>query len=140
MQVTINVDETMFAEVIDKELKALSSEDLKEVIISAIGEYLRQDNYKHTEELIFKDPSYAKYNKEFTSLMDQMVKSADYSGLQDIVNKCIEEVKSNYEHLLVKAISASIIGGLINDHQFSEAVRREVEYVLCDQKNKYRGW
>lgn len=32
MQVTINVDETMFAEVIDKELKALSSDDLKEII------------------------------------------------------------------------------------------------------------
>ena len=138
MQVTINVDETMFAEVIDKELKALSSDDLKEIIFTAVGEYLRQSDYKHTEELIFKNPS--TYNKEFTPLVDRMVKSADYSGLQDIVDKCIEEVKSNYEHLLVKAISASIISGLSYDYQFSEAVRREVAAVLDAKENQNRGW
>ena len=140
MQVTINVDETMFAEVIDKELKALSSDDLKNIILEVVSEYFRRDNYKHTEELIFKNPSTNYYNKEFTPLMTQMVKSADYSGLQDIVDRCIEEVKSNYDHLLIKSISAAIIGGLTYDYQFSEAVRREVTAVLEDQKNKDRGW
>ena len=140
MQVTINVDETMFAEVIDKELKALSSDDLKKIIIEAIGEYFRRDNYKHTEELIFKNPSSAYYNKEFTPFVDQMMKSADYSGLQDIVDKCIEEVKSNYEHLLIKSISAAIVGGLTYDYQFSDAVRREVTAVLDEQQNKNKGW
>lgn len=140
MQVTINVDETMFAEVIDKELKALSSDAIKEIILTAVGEYLRQSNYKHTEELIFKNPSTNYYSKEFTPLVDRMVKSADYSGLQDIVDKCIEEVKSNYEHLLVKAISAAIIGGLSYDYQFSEAVRREVMAVLDAKENQNRGW
>ncbi len=138
MQVTINVDETMFAEVLDKELRALSSDDLKKIILEAISEYFRLDNYKHTEELIFKNPS--AYNKEFTPLMDQMVKSADYSGLQDIVDKCIEELKSNYEHLLIKAISAPIIGGLCYDYQFTEAVRREVMAVLNDRENQNQGW
>ena len=140
MQVTINVDETMFAEVIDKELQALSSDDLKKVVLKAISEYFRQDNYKHTEELIFKNPSSAYYNKEFTPLMNQMVKSADYSGLQDIVDKCIDEVKSNYEHILIKSISAAIIDGLTNDYQFSQAVRDEVAVVLSNQKNQDRGW
>lgn len=69
-----------------------------------------------------------------------MVKSADYSGLQDIVDKCVEEVKSNHEHLLIKSISAAIIGGLSYDYQFSEAVRREVVAVLDAQKIKDRGW
>lgn len=41
MQVTINVDETMFAEVIDKELQALSSDDLKKIILEVISEYFR---------------------------------------------------------------------------------------------------
>lgn len=140
MQVTINVDDSMFAEVIDKELKALSSDDLKKIILEVISEYFRQDNYKHTEELIFKNSSSVYYNKEFTPLMTQMVKSADYSGLQDIVDKCIEEVKSNYEHLLVKAISASIIDGLTYDYQFSQAVRREVMAVLDAKENQNRGW
>lgn len=140
MQVTINVDETMFAEVLDKELMALSSDDLKKIILEVISEYFRRDNYKHTEELIFKNSSSVYYNKEFTSLMNQMVKSADYSGLQDIVDKCIEEVKSNYEHLLIKSISAAIIGGLTYDYQFSEAVRREVTAVLDSKENQNRGW
>jgi hypothetical protein len=140
MQVTINVDETMFTEVIDKELKALSSDELKKIILEVISEYFRRDNYKHTEELIFKNPSTNYYSKEFTPLMDQMVKSADYSGLQDVVDKCIEEVKSNYEHLLIKSISSAIIRGLRYDYQFGEVIEEHVNIALSKKENQNQGW
>ena len=50
-QVTIEVDEKMFADVINKELEALPKEKIQDIIVESIGEYLRSNNYENIERL-----------------------------------------------------------------------------------------
>lgn len=49
MQVTINIEESQLKEVMEDQLKALNPEALQEIFVQAVGEYLRQNDYKNIE-------------------------------------------------------------------------------------------
>ena len=133
MQVTINVDDNMFSEVASKELAALKSEDIKEIIVQCLGEYLRKDDYKNISQLIVLRES--PYGREyFTPLMNDMIQHADYSKLQDIVDACIAKMKTEYAALLQNALTEALVGGLANSYGMQQAMKDAAHQMLWQDK------
>ena len=138
MEIKIEVSDDMFTELAEKELKALTPEQLQEVILNGISKSLEANDYKLVNDLLFeRGISYS--SKDFTSLAKQMVASADYSKLQGVVDKCIEEIQTNYRNILIDILTNSLVSGLMNSYELyqrlSDSVRAEVYNTLNDMKH-----
>ena len=134
MNITINIDENMFGEVIEKELKALPKEKIQDIIIQGIGEYLRIDDYKNIKPLIVKNHNgYSYYDNEPSDLLIDIMKRTDVSKLQDIADKCIDALSNDYDHILVKVLSNILITGLLS----SSNMRDSLDDVIKESIYKY---
>ena len=119
MEVKINVDESRIPEILEKELNALNAKEIHEIVIECIKQYLSQDNYKNTERLfVYKEKDRYGYTQDTpTDLLYKILKeNIDYSSLQNIIDKCIDELKNNYESLLIKVITEMIATSLANTY------------------------
>ena len=122
MQLTINIDETQLKEVMEEQLKALNPEALQEIFVQAVGEYFRQNNYKNLEQVLFTSSGYYGSDKHLTPTVEKALANADYSKLQDIVDACIDLLKTNYTDLLVDALSSLLIHGLTGSYALQSAI------------------
>ena len=67
---------------------------------------------------------------EPTDLFNDMLKQCDFSGLQDIVDDMIKDLKENYHSILVEVISKRIADSFVNDYRFKSEVADIVNVVL----------
>lgn len=123
MQVTINIEESQLKEVMEDQLKALDPEALQEIFVQAVGEYFRQNNYKNLEQILFTGSGYYSSDRHLTSTVEKALANADYSKLQDIVDACIDLLKTNYTDLLVDALSALLVHGITNSYALQSAIQ-----------------
>lgn len=133
MEVKINVDESRIPEILEKELNALNPKEIHEIVIECIKQYLSQNNYENTERLfVYKKKDYYGYEKdEPTDLLYNILKeNMDYSSLQNIVDKCIDEIKNNYESLLIRIFTEMIASSLNNTHNMQEILSRTIRHEL----------
>lgn len=129
MEVKINVDESRIPEILEKELNALNAKEIHEIVIECIKQYLSQDNYKNIERLfVYKQKDYYGYYKdEPTDLLYKILtENMDYSSLQNTVDKCIDELKNNYESLLIKVITEMIASSLANTYNMKEVILKNI--------------
>lgn len=134
MNITINIDENMFSEVVEKELKALPKEKIQDIIIQGIGEYLRIDDYKNIKPLIVKNHyGYSDYHDEPSDLLIDIMKRTDTSKLQDVTDKCIDALSNDYEHILIKVLSAILSTGLLS----SNNMRDSLDIIIKESIYKY---
>ena len=136
MQITINVDDTMFSEVAEKELKALSSEDMKKVLLAGIAEYLRSHDYAAIDKLLFESCGYYS-GKRPTKLTESLIQaSANYDGLQDVVDKCIDVLKDKYPQLLQDVVARIIVNSLVDSYGLHQAMSDTVTKMLDAERAK----
>lgn len=130
MEVKINVDESRIPEILEKELNGLNPEEIHEVVIECIKEYLSLDNYKNTERLfVYKQKSYydARTQDAPTDLLYKILKeNMDYSSLQNVVDNCIDDIKNNYESLLIRVITDMIATSLANTYNMQEILSKTI--------------
>ena len=139
MQVVINVEDSQLQEVMDKQLKALDSEYLGEVVAKAIEEYFRMDNYKNIEKILFRDTSWTSREKELTPLIQNVISKADYSGLQDVVNNCIDTLKKDYTNILLGAISSMITSTILGSYALQDEIRMVAQDQILRTLNQNQG-
>lgn len=141
IQVTVNIDEKMFDESIGDALKSLKPEEMSEMITNCIKEYLLGKNSKgenNIEKIIYDEvndyfgnshtlkPSY------FTQ---KMLEKLDYSALQEVVDKCINELKENHKDILEKVMLEMIVKGLKSTYNFNEILEDTVKNVICNMNS-----
>ena len=135
-QIVLNVDPEVFQNVVEEGIKALPKEKLQELIVEGIGEYLRANNYANVEK-IFIDVrnDYGYKNIYANDIMRKLVSDCDYSKLQDVVDAAIENLKTNYEQVLIETISGCIIDGLTDRYKFKEAIKEAVHFNMISMQN-----
>lgn len=139
MQITINIEESQLQEVMDQQLKALDSEYLGEVVAKAIEEYFKLDNYKNVEKLLFQQSRYYNAPKEFTPLMYKAVADADYSGLQEVVDVAIDQLKKNYSKILISAVSDMITRSIVDSQSLGDKIRFVAAEEVYSTLNRNNG-
>ena len=115
MELTINVDETKFGEVLQKELDALSKEELVSLIKDGLRNLLVGDTSKTYEHgilmkyFIEKTPSYYGNggNWRATSILEGIIRSTTENKdlwedlVKDIQNDVIKTLKENYKEVIM---------------------------------------
>lgn len=137
MEIKINVDETMFKDVFENELKAFSKEELHSIVRECIVEALRNDAMLKN---IFITPEKDywgnyQYNKP-SEVMMEAARSIDLSpAYTEIKDEMIAALKRDYHGVLERAMSGLIIDGIANDYEFRERMGRIVSETLSRRNN-----
>lgn len=125
MNITINVDETQFKEILDRELKDLPKEDLQEIIKQALTQYI-MSNPELVKNLLITN-RISRYSNEYTPtpIMEDIVKSIDFSKeceevAQALKNKLVGNSRKVLEELMLKSIARSMLEGMKNNGWLEE--------------------
>ena len=116
MNITINIDETQFKEILDKELKELPKEDLQEIIKQAFSQYMLS-NPDIVRNMFVKESSYSYYKYAPTDLMKDIVNGIDFSKeCEEVVQALKKELIGNsreiFEQLILKTIAKNMFDGI----------------------------
>lgn len=115
MELKINIDETQFKDVMEKELKALTPEQLTDIFKEAIKQYLLSDNASAIKNLfVDKDYGYHSCGNRPTALTQNIVAKIDFKQeldpvIQEIKNELLGNSREILEATMFKAIAKSII-------------------------------
>ena len=131
MEIKINVDESMFKNVLENELKALKPEEIHEVLVECIKNYFTQNNYENINKLLFEKNG-AHYGPTIISsdFTKAMIESCDYSELQEIVNESIKILKNDYKNILNNILTDALIHGLVNSYTMTSVLRDTIQIEM----------
>lgn len=133
MKVTLDINEEAIVGSIEEGIKNIKPEELSHILADCLKEYFTKDNYANINKLLLqKSDSYYNNSTTVSEFAKQLVKSCDYSGLQDIVDKAIEALKNNYESILKTLLLESIVRGLTNTYSFNDNLQNEVSMMIND--------
>lgn len=132
MELKINIDETMFADVIEKELKAFSSEELHEIVRECIVEALKTDG---TLRSLFIKPKRYGYEQDAPSqVLIEAAKNINLSPVfEEIQEMMIIELKTNYKKLLQDIMLNVMVDGLCNHWDFRRNLESTVYTILNER-------
>lgn len=134
MELKINIDETMFKDVLEKELKAFSSEELHEIIRECIVEALKTDG--SLRSLFIKPKRYSYDLDEASEVLFEAAKNIDLSpAYEEIQKMMISELKTNYNKLLENIMMKTMVEGLCNEWNFRSNLHSAIDEVLRMRAN-----
>ena len=128
MQVVINISDEKFDSVIKDQLSVISTDEMHDALVKAVNDYFA-NNPKEIERLIFPYSSSDRYH-EPSQLLKEMVKSCDFSGLQPVVDACVQSVKTNHEGILKTIILEMISRSLVDTYGFRDQLTQTIYQVL----------
>ena len=138
MEVKLTVTEEQFKEILEKGFNDLQKETIQEVILQSIKEYFTQDNYKNLNAFIVDTDSYGYGSKTASRFLTDCMKDCDYSGLQEVVDLMIKDLKENYHNILIEVLSDRLMIGLADTWSFKDnlenTIRKEI-YNYHDRNN-----
>ena len=140
IQVTVNIDEKMFDDSIGTALKEMKPEEIKEMITNCIKEYLlgkNSDGDNNIEILLYdiRKEYYGARSLQPSIFTKSMLEKLDYSGLQEVVDKCIEDLKNNHKDILEKVLLEIIVQGLTNTYTFRDTLEFSTRDIIRQMNN-----
>lgn len=146
MKVELNVDEEQFKELLEKEFKDLPKEAIQNILVESIKTYLNPDDLIDNQSNVVIGQTYRKehplnkllmqstsyYNSttvEPSRLLKSLLLQCDFSALQEVVDKMIEDLKENYHSILVELLSCYVAKGIAENTTF----RFEMEHIIQNE-------
>ena len=125
MEIKINIDESKFQEVLEKELGAFTQEELHSIMKDAIREYLNKEEV--LKDLINKEETDRwGCTVRGTSTMEKFVNNVDLSDVFAEPKEKIKEIISNDETL--KKAAVEILANLFKD-RFMTAFTQDYKFI-----------
>lgn len=133
IQLTVNIDEKMFDESLGKTLQEMEPEKLKDIITECIKQYFLTNN-ENIEKLLYekRDTYYGGYTLGPSDFTEKLIQNLDYSGLQEVADKCIEDLKEHYKDIIEKILLEMMVKGLTDTYSFKD----KVSQVMSDIMNR----
>lgn len=126
MQVVINMDDEKFDQLFGEEVGKLDPREIKDIFAECVKEYFTQNNYENVERLITEKGRYYDSKPQFTWFGKELIKSCDYSKLQEVVDKSIDSMTKNHERLLKETIFEAISIAFTNSYSMQTAFRDKI--------------
>ena len=125
MEIKINIDESKFQEVLEKELGAFTQEELHSIMKDAIREYLNKEEV--IKDLINKQETDRwGCTVKGTSTMEKFVNNVDLSDVFAEPKERIKEIISNDETL--KKAAVEILANMFKD-RFMSAFTQDYKFI-----------
>ena len=139
MEIKINIDESKFQEVLEKELGAFTQEELHSIIKDAIREYLNKEEV--LKNLINRQETDRwGYGVKGTSTMEKFINNVDLSDVFAESKEKIKQIISDDETL--KKAAVEILANLFKDrfmtaftqdYRFLEVLSNRVACILTEK-------
>lgn len=156
MELTINVDETKFGEVLQKELDALSKEDLIGLIKDGLRQLLTGDTSKAYEQSVLMkffiektNSYYGSSNWRPTSILEGIIKSTTENKelwedlVKDIQMDIIKVLKENYKEVimntLIKMFSETIASRVVGSNEFQASLHGVMQNSIYQHLESYHS-
>ena len=154
MELTINVDETKFGEVLQKELDALSKEDLRDLIKDGLCQLLTGDTSKSYEQSVLlkyfieKNTSYyGSGGWRPTSILEGIIKSTTEKSelwedlVKDIQSDIIKVLKENYKDIImntfIRMFTETISNKVVGTNEFQISLNQMMQGSLYQHLESY---
>lgn len=136
MEVKINVDETMFKNVIEEELKAFSKEELHEIIRECIVEALHNDNTLKNLFVTDKKDYWGNYTgTQPSDVVIEAAKNMDLSpAYKEIQEKMIKVLQTDYRNILENVMMGLMMEGISNDYIFQQRMQESINRIIRDRQ------
>lgn len=141
MEVKIDVDETMFKDVIEKELKAFSKEEVHQIVREMIIEYLKTDGVMQSF-FLKRNTKVDYYGRNIGDdmiagpLLVDAVKTMNLSeAFKDVEETMIKEIKDNHKEILEDIMLKTITKALTSDYDFQNTLANSIECILIARNN-----
>lgn len=140
MEIKINIDESKFQEVLEKELGAFTQEELHSIMKDAIREYLNKEEV--LKDLINKNETdHWGSVVRGTSIMEKFVSNVDLSDVFAEPKEKIKQIISNDETLkkaameiLANMFKDRFMTAFTQDYRFIEELSNRVAYTLTQRE------
>ena len=132
MEIKINVDETMFKDIIDKELKAFSKEELHEITRECIIEVFRND--KKIVRLFLDTSDWSGRDRPSDLLVSAANKIDLSPAFKEIQEDMIATLKNNYKEVLEHAMLRAIRANFASSHEFHTVMEQTINDILNIRK------
>ena len=135
MNLTIQIDETQFKEILDKELKDLPKEQLQDIIKQAFTQFF-VTNPKAVEELFFTEESYGfNKRKESTPLLRSIIGNISFDEeCDEILTALKDEFKGNAREI-IESVMLKAMAKVFFDKSQGEGW---FEMAFAEMHQKYR--
>ena len=135
MNLTIQIDETQFKEILDKELKDLPKEQLQDIIKQAFTQFF-VTNPKAVEELFFTEESYGfNKRKEPTPLLRSIIGNISFDEeCDEILTVLKDEFKGNAREI-IESVMLKAMAKVFFDQSQGEGW---FEMAFAEMHHKYR--
>jgi hypothetical protein len=142
MEIKINIDESKFQEVLEKELGAFTQEELHSIMKDAIREYLNREEV--LKDLINKNET-DRWGcvVKGTSTMEKFVNNVDLSDVFTEPKEKIKQIISNDETLKKAAVEIlanmfkdRFMSALTQDYKFLDELANRVAYTLSSRSQQ----
>ena len=135
MEIKIEVSEEKFKDVLEKELKSYSEEELHDICKNCLVSLL--SDVEKINELLNKKDSYYSNDTKLEKLLYEAVKKIDFTQTyKDIQDAMINYIKDNQKELLTKLILEVFINGLsqniYNSPTFKDNLNKELYNLNCN--------
>lgn len=136
MQVQITVSDDQFKDIIEKELKALTQEEVHDLVITMMKQYII-DNPDFCKD-IFVQKKHNKYDfssyDEPTDILRSIVKEIDISDdIEPIKNELVKCIMENCKEIVEKLISNAISEALVNSFKDISSFKNVMYEMICSQ-------
>ena len=147
MKLEINVDETMFKDVLEKELSAFSQEELHEILRDCIIEFFNNDD--SIKKMFLQEKSSYWGNStdyEPTGLLKDIVRNKfDYNEPYEEVKEKILEfckkdgvMKSLLKEMIADSFANIFTGTIFFNSNFRDNIANVIREVIYDEKSQGR--
>lgn len=135
MKVEIDINSEVLNSLIEKELGYIKPDDVKDIALQCIHECLVSGNYEMIKSLLVKKRSgYWGNENVATEFTEKMLKSCDYSKLQDVVDLMVDTLKRDYKFLLKEILLETIVDGLMNKYAVSNSLKNVINGEIAASK------
>ena len=139
-QITLNVDEEMLKEILDKGVKELSPEECKDIVSKALISVLEEDDYRLAKQLLVeKSDNYYSSREKASDLTKNLINSADNGKLQKVVDTMIDTLQNEYKTILKEVIAESLIETFKNTILYRNDIMKDITLRVMNDINSQQN-
>lgn len=137
MEITINVNDSAFNDIIKKELNAFSKEELHDIIIKMIEESFRSSDIMKDLFITEETSRYSSTTKKIPGpILMEAAKKFDLSpAIEELQADILKTLKEHHKELVENLLLSLMINGLCDNYEF----RNKLEGIMLNTLGKYRG-
>lgn len=136
MNITINVDEAQFKDLLEKELNEMPKEEVHELVKIAFIQYVTQDSKALKDLFVKQSNSYYDSSVSPTNLLNKIIEEIDFSDIAAEIAEPIKDLfKNGIKDIVEQVVARSIADAIMSNISTSGLLEQQFMQFYYNQKS-----